>query len=138
MIIWFYQLSWQCKLATVKRFESFFKSLYSCQFTLLTQLIKTNNSYPGHFQELLKQHRELGRNDFPYNTYCVVYFVGYCVFLFLMLFVTLCLCGQLFVDIWLSVWLNAAAEQVRHSQRYDVSYFVGKNCGFCPQKMLCW
>lgn len=36
---------------------------------------------------------------------------GYSVFLFLMLFVTVCLCGQLFVDIWLSVWLNAAAEQ---------------------------
>ena len=52
--------------------------------------------------------------DFPDNTHCLVYSVGYCVFLFLMLFVTVCLCGQLFVDIWLSVWLNAAAEQVRH------------------------
>ena len=58
MIIWFYQLSLQCKLATVKRLESFFESLYSCQFTLSTQLVKPNKSYPGHFQELLKQHRE--------------------------------------------------------------------------------
>ena len=56
------------------------------------------------------------------------------MFLFLMLFVTLCLCGQLFVDIWLGVWLNAAAEQVRHSQRSDVSYSVGKNCRFMSAK----
>ena len=62
-IIWFYQLSWQCKLAIVKRFENWrferwpfvganrfdeglrletsaFDSLYGGQFTLSTQLIK--------------------------------------------------------------------------------------------------
>ena len=37
-IIWFFELCWQCKLATIKRFES----LYSGQFILSTRLIKPN------------------------------------------------------------------------------------------------
>ena len=46
-IIWFYKLSWQCKLATVKSEgltleTSAFESLYGGQFTLSTQLIKPN------------------------------------------------------------------------------------------------
>ena len=59
LIIWFFQLSWQCKLATVKRFESWnrsdewltletsaFESLYGGQFTFSTQLIKPNYLVP--------------------------------------------------------------------------------------------
>ena len=62
------------------------------------------------------------------------------MFLSLMLFVTVCLCGQLFVDIWLSVWLNAAAEQVRDSQISEQStngfkYILsGKIVSFVCQK----
>ena len=76
-IIWFYQLSWQCKLATVKRFEN-----HGGQFTLSTQLIKPNylvilpaTQHHSFFRNLpplsIMEDREISRLN-PESARCVL------------------------------------------------------------------